>query len=83
MTFLELAKAAMPGATDAEADYALWNHTPFPFDPSPRTLFKKLSGYHRACVNGIQLCETCSRIAVTGKWNCQWCLDALASAAAR
>jgi hypothetical protein len=45
MTFLEMAKIAMPGASDDEADYALWNHTPFPFETSPRILFKKLRGY--------------------------------------
>jgi len=67
MTFLELAKAAMPGASDAQADYALWNHTPFPFDKRPRVLFKKISGYRRACANGLQLCGTCDRIRC-----CQW-----------
>ena len=76
MTFLELAKAAMPGASDADADYALWNHTPFPFDKNPRVLFKKISGYRRACANGLRLCETCSRIAVSG-WNCERCTAAL------
>jgi hypothetical protein len=78
MTFLELAKAAMPGATDAEADYALWNRTPFPFSTEPRVLFKNISGYRRACAKGIQLCETCSNIAVDG-WNCDACNAALAA----
>lgn len=78
-TFIELAKAAMPGATDAEAEFVLWNHTPFPFSTEPRVLFKKISGYRRACANGIQLCETCSRIAADG-WNCEQCNAALAAA---
>lgn len=82
MTFLELAKKALPGATDAQADYALWNHTPFPFDPSPRVLFKSLSGYRRACANGIQLCETCTRPAGPDGWNCERCNEILRKAAA-
>lgn len=76
MTFLELAKAAMPGATDAEADYALWNHTPFPFSTDPRMIFKKISGYRRASAKGRRLCEMCWRIADDG-WTCKQCTEAL------
>lgn len=79
MTFLELARAALPGASDDECDYALWNRTPFPFDPSPRVLFKKLDGYRRACANGRQLCDFCHRQAVDG-WTCAPCRAALNAA---
>lgn len=80
MTFLELAKTAMPDATDAEADFALWNHTPFPFEKRPRILFKKLAGYRRACANRLQLCDLCSNLAQPGDWCCKSCDAALSKA---
>lgn len=80
MTFLELAKAAMPGATDEQADYALWNHTPFPFETSPRVLYKRIAGYRRACANGIRQCETCYRPANGDDWNCERCNQILREA---
>lgn len=80
MTFLELAKAAMPGATDEEADYVLWNHTPFPFETSPRVLYKRVAGYRRACANGKRQCETCFRLAKGGDWNCERCAEILRGA---
>lgn len=78
MTFLDLAKAVLPGATDDIADYALWNRTPFPFDKNPRVLFKCLDGWRRACANGRQLCDFCHRTAVDG-WTCERCSAALAA----
>lgn len=79
MTFAELISKALPGASAATVDYVLWNRTPFPFDSSPRRLFKCADGYRRACANKIQLCECCDRPAVDG-WNCQPCNDALRTA---
>lgn len=79
MTFQELISKALPGASEAEIDFVLWNRTPFPFDPRPRVLFKRASGYRRACANGVVLCELCSRTTRPGKWTCQRCDDALAS----
>ena len=76
MTFIELAKAALPGSTEAEAEYALWNRTAFPFVINPRKLYKSIDGFRRACAHGIQLCETCDRPAVDG-WNCEACNKSL------
>lgn len=78
MTFAELVKKAIPGANEAVVDYVLWNRTAFPFDGSPKAIFKAADGYRRACLNGIQLCELCDRPAVDG-WNCEACNKALAA----
>jgi hypothetical protein len=80
MTFLELAKHAMGGCSDEAADFVLWNRTPFPFDPTPRTLYKKIAGYRRACANERKLCMFCSNVTREGEWECQRCGDALAAA---
>jgi hypothetical protein len=72
MTFLELAKAALPGASNEDADYVLWNHTAFPFETSPRALYRSLSSYRRAAANGRRLCTTCNNIAVD-EWSCARC----------
>ena len=79
MTFLELAKAALRSESDDDADHALWNRTPFPFDTDPRVLFKRIDGYRRACANGRQLCDFCYRLAVDN-WCCESCNRALANA---
>lgn len=82
MTFLEIAKAALPGATDEQADYALWNCTPFPFETSPRILFKRIDGYRRASANGRRQCDTCHRLVEGDDWNCPRCIELLRSASA-
>lgn len=77
MTFIELAKKAWPGATDELADAILWNRTPFPFDKSPRVLFKAIAGARRAAANGRQLCEFCNWQVADG-WCCNRCKSSLA-----
>lgn len=79
MTFQELAEKALQ-TTDADAiEYAIWNHTPFPFDTNPRVLFKKLDGYRRACANKRMLCTFCSNVATSDGWECKRCAAALAA----
>lgn len=77
MTFTELVSKALPGADAEHVEYVLWNRTPFPFETSPRLIFKWASGYRRACANKIELCELCSRPSLPDKWTCQACDNAL------
>lgn len=77
MTFIELAKAAWPGISDADADYLLWNCTPFPFETNPRILFKRIAGARRAAARGLRLCDFCHRPAVGDGWCCASCEAAL------
>ena len=76
MRAIDFVQKAFPGLSQDEADYLLWNRTPFPFDGRPRTIYRSIAGSIRAAKNGIQLCETCWRPAVDG-WNCETCNDAL------
>ncbi len=77
MTPIDIIAKVFPDANEHDLDYVLWNRTPFPFDASPRVLFKNADGYRRACANGIQLCELCSRPARRGKLSCAPCHAAL------
>ena len=81
MTFLDVMTAA--GISKSEAEYVLWNRTPFPFDPRPRTLYKCASGFRRASANGIKLCNFCHRPATIEGWAvdiCKTCDDAMSAA---
>jgi hypothetical protein len=82
MTYLELARAALRGGTDEEAEFALWERTPFPFETNPRILFKKIDGYRRGCANGRRFCDFCHRQADDG-WTCKSCATALTAGVTR
>lgn len=77
MTFEKLISIAIHDSNDALIDYVLWNRTPFPFETSPKVLFKFAAGYRRACLNNILLCELCPRPAMPNEWTCQSCRAAL------
>lgn len=80
MTPTDIISAALPGANEEVLDFVLWNRTPFPFDANPKMLFKRAAGYRRACKNGIDLCELCTRPARPEKWTCEKCDAALKAA---
>lgn len=77
MTPIDIIAKAIPGANEHDLDFVLWNRTPFPLAANPRMLFKRASGYRRACENGISLCEFCTRPARRKKWTCHKCEAAL------
>lgn len=78
MDALAVVAAAMPGATEADADYVLWNRTPFPMRAvGVRELYHAARRLRRAGANGRRLCDLCDRQVMTGKWLCAQCALAL------
>lgn len=81
MIALDVVRAAIPNATQRDAEHIVWGRTPFPFAAvSPRSLYKAAAGYQRAVAKGVTLCDHCERPAVPGKWECKLCRDALNAA---
>jgi hypothetical protein len=84
MKIYDVIRAAIPDASDQLCDFILWDRTYFPLGAvTPKDLYRAAARWRRAAERGIVLCELCDRIAVTGRWTCKRCEDALARARAR
>lgn len=79
LTTFDVIKAGWPGATDQDADYLLWNRTPYPMGGDVKGLFKAAHGYYRATKNKRHLCALCPSIAPLGKYECAKCEALLAT----
>lgn len=74
MVAADIVRAAMPGASAADADFVLWARTPFPMGAtSAREIYRAARRWHRACKAGHQLCDWCDRIAGPSGWLCASC----------
>lgn len=80
-TAIEVIRAAIPGATEELADHVLWSRTQFPFKRlTAKDIYKAASGYKRAYDRQIDLCDFCDHKVPQGKYTCEKCSAALASA---
>lgn len=71
----QIIRAAIPGASNEVCDYILWSRTPFPIGAiTPKQIYRAARSFHRATVNGIQLCELCdSKVARKDAFACDAC----------
>lgn len=78
MTFADIIRAAIPGASDGDCDYVLWGRTPYPCGPvDARSLYRAARGAYRAGQKGLMLCDCCHRVALPDCSLCQLCWDAI------
>jgi hypothetical protein len=78
MNALDVVRAAMPDATEEDAEFIVWARTPFPMvEGAARNIYRAASGWARATRNGRVLCDLCWR-AVTGEgMTCETCMRML------
>lgn len=77
MNVEELVKAGYPGATPRIIEHVMWGRTAFPFVKlDARTIIKAASGFYRATMKGLVLCDFCHRLAVKGDSLCESCQSA-------
>lgn len=78
MTGAQIIRAAIPGADDGLCEHILWGRTPFPVGRvTARDLYRAASGFHRAAVKGVQLCDFCEKPVDPDAYVCERCSNAL------
>lgn len=78
MTGAEIVRAAIPGASSGLCEHILWGRTPFPCGTvTARDLYRAASGFHRAMVKKVQLCDFCERTVEDDAYLCGRCANAL------
>ncbi|MEK7112585.1 MAG: hypothetical protein AAB875_04615 [Patescibacteria group bacterium] len=61
MTYIEIVKEHFPFTSDNEADFILWEFTPYPLERDETTLRKFLSRFKRACDLKRKICIGCGK----------------------
>ena len=78
MTGAEIVRAAIPGASSELCEHILWGRTPFPCGRvTARDLYRAASGFHRAAVKSVQLCDFCEKPVADDAYVCDRCANAL------
>ncbi len=76
MTPLDVAREIFPGRPDEWLDFAIWNHTSFPFSRVEKWTadLREFKDALERCPEGMFLCDFCNRNFVRqGQWICHSC----------
>lgn len=78
MRVLDIVRAAWPSASPGDANWILWERTPYPMGRvSARYLYRSTASLVRANRNGIRLCDFCDNRAEAEGCMCRACTTAL------
>lgn len=82
MKIIEIMRAAWSDITEDEAEYVLWERTPYPFSNSSREIYASTRRLKRAAENNIRLCDFCDNRTESGNkvYVCRSCARTLDNA---